>query len=99
MNLQAGHLKLVDRDLYLGKDATPIKLTFKEAHLLAVLMRHPGQVVDRATLMLEVWPTNYLGNSRTLDVHICWLRQKIEEDPRIPELILTRRGQGYELRV
>jgi DNA-binding response OmpR family regulator len=99
MKLQAGHLKLVDQELYRGENTTPIKLTLKEAHLLAVLMRYPGQVVNRATLMREVWPTNHLGNSRSLDVHICWLRQKIEKDPRIPELILTRRGQGYELRV
>jgi DNA-binding response OmpR family regulator len=49
--------------------------------------------------MQEVWNTEYLGDTRTLDVHICWLRQKIEDNPRIPELILTRRGQGYELRV
>jgi DNA-binding response OmpR family regulator len=46
-----------------------------------------------------VWHTEYLGDTRTLDVHICWLRQKIEDNPRIPEMILTRRGQGYELRV
>jgi len=99
MKLQAGHLKLVDRDLYLGENTTPIKLTPKEARLLAVLMQHPGQVVNRATLMREVWETKYLGDTRTLDVHICWLRQKIEENPLIPELILTRRSQGYELRV
>ena len=55
MKLQAGHLRLVDQDLYLGENTTPIKLTLKEALLLAVLMQHPGQVVNRETLMREVW--------------------------------------------
>jgi DNA-binding response OmpR family regulator len=55
--------------------------------------------VSRSELMQEVWNTEYLGDTRTLDVHICWLRQKIEDNPRVPEFILTRRGQGYELRI
>jgi DNA-binding response OmpR family regulator len=49
--------------------------------------------------MREVWQTDYLGDTRTLDVHICWLRRKVEEDPARPLLILTRRGVGYELNV
>jgi DNA-binding response OmpR family regulator len=49
--------------------------------------------------MREVWQTDYLGDTRTLDVHICWLRRKVEEDPARPRLILTRRGVGYELNV
>jgi DNA-binding response OmpR family regulator len=99
VKLQAGHLKLVDKNLYRGANTAPIKLSPKEAQLLAVLMQHPGEVVSRRTLMQEVWETNYMGDTRTLDVHIYWLRQKVEENPRIPEIILTRRGQGFELRV
>jgi two-component system alkaline phosphatase synthesis response regulator PhoP len=99
MKLQAGPLRLVDHRLYIGDDSASIKLFPKEAHLLAVLMQHPGQVVSRATLMREVWQTEYLGDTRTLDVHICWLRQKLEEDPSHPQLLLTQRGVGYELNV
>jgi DNA-binding response OmpR family regulator len=99
VKLQVGHLRLVEQVLYVGNDAEPVKLYPKEAQLLAFLMQHPGEVVSRRTLMQEVWETEYLGDTRTLDVHICWLRQKIEDDPRVPEIILTRRGQGYELRI
>ncbi len=99
MKLQAGPLRLVDDHLYRGDDPSPIKLSPKEAHLLAVLMQSPGQVVSRARLMRKVWLTEYLGDTRTLDVHICWLRRKLEEDPSRPRLILTQRRVGYELRV
>ena len=83
----------------LKRNGDEIHLTPKETKLMVLLMENVGQVVSRSELMQEVWNTEYLGDTRTLDVHICWLRQKIEENPRIPELILTRRGQGYELRV
>ncbi len=83
----------------LRKDNGEIHLTPKETKLMALLMKNVGKVVSRSELMQEVWNTEYLGDTRTLDVHICWLRQKIEDNPRVPEVILTRRGQGYELRV
>ena len=83
----------------LKRDGDEIHLTPKETKLMIMLMENVGKVVSRSELMQAVWNTEYLGDTRTLDVHICWLRQKIEENPRIPELILTRRGQGYELRV
>ena len=66
---------------------------------MSVLMRHPGQVISRAKLMREVWQTDYLGDTRTLDVHICLLRQKLEDDPANPRLLLTERGMGYRLNV
>ena len=100
MILQTGPLKLVDHCLYLGDGtSSPVKLLPMEARLLAVLMQHPGQVVTRARLMREVWETDYLGDTRTLDVHICWLRRKLKGDPPHPRLIVTRRGVGYELSV
>jgi DNA-binding response OmpR family regulator len=100
MKLQAGSWRLEGLRLYLGDDnKPPIKFRRKEARLLAILMRHPGQVVNRATLMREVWQTDYLGDTRTLDVHICLLRQKLEEDPTRPQLLLTERGVGYRLNV
>jgi two-component system alkaline phosphatase synthesis response regulator PhoP len=70
-------------------------LTHIECRLLCALMRREGQIVTRKTLMKEVWATDYLGDTRTLDVHICWLRQKLEEDPHRPVRIKTIRGVGY----
>lgn len=99
MKLQAGSFTLENRYLYLGNGQPPIKFTPKEARLLALLMQSSGQVVSRAKIMKEVWQTDYLGDTRTLDVHICSLRQKIEEDPTHPRLLLTERGLGYQLNV
>ena len=70
-------------------------LTPLECRLLRVFMLRPGQVVPRAFLMKTVWETNYLGDMRTLEVHICTLRKKIEEDPRRPQYLRTVRGVGY----
>ncbi len=70
-------------------------LTPMECRLLEIFMLHPGQVVPRAFLMKVVWETDYLGDTRTLDVHICWLRNKIEVDPRNPQYLQTVRGVGY----
>jgi DNA-binding response OmpR family regulator len=101
MILQAGDLKLdtEHRLLYVGgRDANPIALTPMETHLLAAMMDAAGQVVSRAHLMRTVWNTEFLGDTRTLDVHICWLRRKLEADPSHPQRIVTHRGLGYELR-
>lgn len=70
-------------------------LTPKEFRLLYLLMQHAGEVLDRGTIMKEVWETDYLGDTRTLDVHIRWLREKLEEDPSHPRYIVTVRGVGY----
>jgi DNA-binding response OmpR family regulator len=72
-------------------------LTPKQCNLLAWLMQHPNQVVSRKDLMERVWHTVYLGDTRTLDVHIRWLREKIERDPTAPAMLVTRRGIGYVL--
>jgi DNA-binding response OmpR family regulator len=89
----------VEKSVLFKNGGGEIHLTPKETKLMALLMKNVGKVVSRSELMQEVWNTEYLGDTRTLDVHICWLRQKIEDNPRVPEYILTRRGQGYELRV
>ena len=70
-------------------------LTPKQARLLDTFMRHPGEVLTRAYLMKQVWDTEYLGDTRTLDVHIHWLRKAIEGDPKSPSRICTVRRQGY----
>ncbi len=70
-----------------------------ECRLLQILVLHPGQVLSRSRLMKEVWETDYLDDIRTLHVHICWLRHKVEDDPSHPSRIITHRGLGYELHV
>ncbi len=86
---------LMDGDLYLNDDTPPIRLRPMEARLLAVLLNRPNQVVSRAMLMREVWQTDYLGDTRTLDVHINWLRRKLEDNPARPQRLVTVRGVGY----
>jgi DNA-binding response OmpR family regulator len=75
------------------------KLTPKLAGLLEVLMRHPGEVVERKQLIKQVWQTDYMGDTRTLDVHIRWLRQAIEKKPSKPKYLKTVRGKGYILQI
>lgn len=76
-----------------------IKLTPKECRLLGALMSNGGNVLSREELMREVWDTDYMGDTRTLDVHIRYLRRKIEKDPSDPSRIITIRGVGYRLEV
>jgi DNA-binding response OmpR family regulator len=71
------------------------QLTPKVALLLEVFMRNPGQTLDRKLLMERVWQTDYMGDTRTLDVHIRWIRQAIEADPDKPSFLKTVRGVGY----
>ncbi len=72
-----------------------LDLSRKEFDLLAELMRHPGQVVSREDLMARVWDVNWFGSTKTLDVHIGWLRRKLGDDPSQPEFIETVRGVGF----
>jgi DNA-binding response OmpR family regulator len=76
-----------------------VNLTPKESQLLLVLMKNSGKVLTRKTLMKEVWETDYLGDTRTLDVHIRWIREKIEENPSKPVYLRTVRGVGYRFEV
>lgn len=93
--LESGDLRLdlIARRVYIGDDE--LSLTPKEFDLLAELMRNRGMVLSRDLILTKVWGYDYLGDSRTVDVHIRWLREKIEEDPSNPERILTVRGVGY----
>jgi len=77
------------------KGGVELKLSHKEFDLLAELMRHRGAVLSRDLLLTQVWGYDYFGDSRTVDVHIRWLREKIEEDPSNPQRIVTVRGVGY----
>jgi two-component system, OmpR family, response regulator RegX3 len=72
-----------------------LELSRKEFDLLAMLMRNGGRVVKREDLMSEVWDTNWFGSTKTLDVHIGWLRRKLDDDPADPTYIETVRGVGF----
>ena len=72
-----------------------IPMTMKEYDLLAYLLSHHGQVLSRDFLLEKVWGYDFVGSTRTVDVHIRWLREKIEQDPGDPHRIVTVRGVGY----
>ena len=75
------------------------RLTPRLANLLQALLQHRGDVIEREVLFKQVWETNYTGDTRTLDVHISWLRRAIEMDPNHPRFLHTVRGVGYRLDV
>ena len=76
-------------------DDKPLNLKPKEFELMEFLARHRGQVLSRELILDRVWGWDFTGGSRTVDVHIRWLREKIEEDPADPIRIITVRGAGY----
>lgn len=77
----------------------PRHMTPKQCALLQYLMLHANEVVSRRDIMEAIWETNYLEDTRTLDVHIRWLRECIEPDPSQPIYLMTERGKGYSLKV
>ncbi len=83
------------RSVLLGN--TPINLKPKEFDLLAFLAQNRGHVYSRDALLERVWDYDYAGGTRTVDVHVRWLREKIETDPSQPKLLITIRGIGYKL--
>ena len=86
-------LDLVSRKAFRGDEE--MQLTPREFTLLATLIRNIGAVLTRDLLLAVVWGDDYVGDPRTVDVHIRWLREKIEKDPSNPERIQTVRGVGY----
>jgi DNA-binding response OmpR family regulator len=76
-------------------DGEELQLSRKEFDLLAELIRHAGRVVTREQLMDRVWDENWFGSTKTLDVHIRWLRQKLGDDPSSPRYLHTVRGVGF----
>jgi two-component system OmpR family response regulator len=86
----------MDRDRHsVSKDGRQVELRPKEFDLLAVLMAQPGHAFERGELLDAVWGNEWIGDPRTLDVHVRWLRQKLEDDAAVPRYILTVRGMGY----
>lgn len=90
--------------LYISKPSVVVagqserRLTPKLARLLEEFIRQPGEIISRRQLMQNVWKTDYIGDTRTLDVHIRWMREIIEADPAKPQLLKTVRGKGYIFR-
>ena len=95
--LEVGPVRMdVDRHLVSvnGGDA---RLPLKEFELLEMFLRNPGRVLTRGQLIDRVWGSDYVGDTKTLDVHVKRLRAKIEHDPAAPTLLITVRGLGYKL--
>lgn len=78
------------------KGGNPVELTAKEFDLLVMLMRNSGKVLTRDTLLDKVWGVEYYGDTRTVDVHVRYLRQKVEDNSEEPTYIQTVRGVGYK---
>ncbi len=90
-----GELKIdLDRRQVFKADQE-LNLRFKEFELLSLLVENAGEIVTRADIFDKVWGTEWLGDMRTLDVHIRWLREKLEDDPGQPKYIQTVRSVGY----
>lgn len=93
--LTFGHLTidLAAREVFWDGDRIPVRP--KEFELLSFLAQNPGRAFTRDQLLQHIWGYEYSGDTRTVDVHVRWLRQKVEEDPSTPHHILTVRGIGY----
>lgn len=96
--LESSGILLDTRRRLVRKTDKEIALKPKEFDLLAFLMSHPGEVFSREELLNRVWGYQFGGGSRTVDVHVRWLREKIEDQPSQPELVQTVRGAGYRFR-
>lgn len=79
-------------------DGQPLDLTRREFDLLAFLARHPGRVYSREELLERVWGPEFMGTARTVDQHVAQLREKLQEDPKLPRFLETLRGVGYRFR-
>ena len=96
-SLEAGRVRMdVDRHL-VTVDGSEVRLPLKEFELLEFFLRNPGRVLTRGQLIDRVWGADYVGDTKTLDVHVKRLRAKIEADPANPSTLTTVRGLGYKL--
>ncbi len=97
--LEQGHIRLnIAKRLVTVKGET-YRMTPKQCALLHMLMQNHKEVVTRADIMQEIWHTSFLDDTRTLDVHIRWLRERIEHTPSKPKYLVTIRGVGYMLSI
>jgi DNA-binding response OmpR family regulator len=96
--IEFGDLRMDFAKRHVEVRGEPVKLTYVEFEILAILARHPGRVFSRTMLLERLWGDAAYRDPRTIDVHIRHLREKIERDPKEPELIFTVRGVGYHFR-
>ncbi len=95
-SIRVGELEIDLAGHTVSRGGTLVDLSHKEFDLLAFLIKNKGQVFSREQLLEKVWGYDYAGDTRTVDVHIRWLRQKIETNPANPAHLLTVRGIGYK---
>jgi len=93
--LEIGDIRLEAASRSVSRAGRPVELAAREFDLLHMLMRHAGQVMRREEIMDQVWDEHWFGSTKTLDVHVSWLRKKLEEDPSAPRYITTIRGVGF----
>lgn len=93
---QFGNVQVDFKGTQVMRDGEPVSLSAKEFQLLRYLMEHPGETLSRERLLSDVWGYEGSVSTRTVDVHVAWLRQKLEPDPKQPRHILTVHGLGYQ---
>jgi two-component system, OmpR family, response regulator RegX3 len=93
--LEVGDVELDRRTWTARHRGKPLELARREFELLRLLLEHAGEVVTREKLMREVWETEWMGATKTLDVHVSTLRRKLGDDPSAPRYIHTIRGVGF----
>ncbi|HLI29843.1 MAG TPA: response regulator transcription factor [Terriglobia bacterium] len=91
-----GALRVDFRSTTVMRADKPVALSAREFQLLRYFIEHRGETISREELLKNVWGYEAMPNTRTVDVHVAWLRQKLEDDPRHPHLILTLQGLGYK---
>ena len=91
-----GDIRVDFRRAEATKDGQPLDLSAREFQLLRYFLEHRGATLTREELLNEVWGYNSMPSTRTVDVHVAWLRQKVEPNPRHPQFILTVHGMGYK---
>jgi two-component system alkaline phosphatase synthesis response regulator PhoP len=94
--LHFGRLQIDPGKAVVKLNGAPVTLSAREFQLLSYFAARPGQLVSREELLSQVWGYDSNMNTRTVDVHVGWLRQKLEEDPKKPTMLLTRIGLGYQ---
>ena len=93
---QFGDVLVDTRKAEVTKDGVAVDLSAKEFHLICYFIEHRGATISREELLQQVWGYQSTPSTRTVDVHIAWLRQKLEANPRVPQYILTIHGLGYK---
>ena len=94
--LEAGDITVDLKKHEVSRMGNRVELNPKEFELLVLLMNNRGQVISREQILRKVWGYDYIGNDRTVDVHMRWMRRKLETDPDNPRYLVTVRGYGYK---